>query len=298
MTRRARRSSATHRSGGQSRKKAARRFRLLRLLPRARTRGRFLRVLRGVPLYVQVAVALLVFVTAWLAINWTYQVVRKPSELWFPISDRYHKAPEQTWAAYGRLFETHSTHVITPELLAALAQAEGSGNPFVRTYWRWSFTPEPFEIYRPASSAVGMYQMTDATFDEARRYCVHDHAVVEDGPWYAWRSCWFNGFYTRVVPSHAIELAAAHLDRRVADTLARRAIPNAALEQKQNLAAVIHLCGASAGAVYASRGFVPAPAQRCGDHDIRTYLAKVNGFKKSFTQLRAARGKSEIVAAR
>ena len=43
----------------------------------------------------------------------------------------------------------------------------GTGNPVARTYWRWRATPEPFEVYRPASSAVGMYQITDGTFAEA-----------------------------------------------------------------------------------------------------------------------------------
>ena len=108
--------------------------------------------------------------------------------------------------------------MISPELLAALAQVEGSGNPVVRTYWRWSFNLKPFDVYRPASSAVGMYQITDGTFAEARRYCIHDHAVAQDGPWNDWQSCWFNRLYTRVIPSHAVELTAAYLDRSVAMT--------------------------------------------------------------------------------
>ena len=53
----------------------------------------------------------------------------------------------------------HATAVMTPELLAALAQVEGAGNPVARTYWRWQAGWNPFEVYRPASSAVGMYQM-------------------------------------------------------------------------------------------------------------------------------------------
>ena len=52
---------------------------------------------------------------------------------------------------------------------------EGSGNPVARTYWWWRFSWNPFEVYRPASSAVGMFQITDGTFAEARRYCIHDH---------------------------------------------------------------------------------------------------------------------------
>ena len=174
---------------------------------------------------------------------------------------------------------------MTPELLAALAQVEGSGNPVVRTYWRWSWDPRPFEVYRPASSAVGMYQITDGTFAEARHYCIHHHAVVEDGPWNDWRSCWFNRLYTRVVPAHAVELTAAYLDHTVTSVLERRGIAFATLQQKQDLAAVIHLCGAGAGDAYAGRRLRLLDGQRCGDHEVRGYVMRVNAMKRVFTDL-------------
>ena len=97
-----------------------------------------------------------------------------------------------------------------------------------------------------------MYQITDGTFAEARRYCIHHHSVVEDGPWNDWRSCWFNRLYTRVVPSHAVELTAAYLDHNVASILEQHHVNPATLQQKQDLAAVIHLCGAGAGEAYAA----------------------------------------------
>ncbi len=172
-------------------------------MPSKRTRQRWRRAWRSLPSVVQWPVALAAFVVVFLAVNWTYQVVRKPSELFFPIDTALHKTPEQTWRAYSSLFQRHATPVITAEFLAALAQVEASGNPVARTYWRWSFTLDPFSIYRPASSAVGMYQITDGTFEEASRFCIHDHEVVADGPWHAWRSCWLNSLYTRVIPSHA-----------------------------------------------------------------------------------------------
>ena len=100
-----------------------------------------------------------------------------------------------------------------------------------------------------------MYQITDATFEQAKRYCIHDHVVIEDGSRHDGRSCWFNRFYTRVLPSHAVELTAALLDRSVADTMARRRIAAATQAQKQDLAAIIHLCGAGVGDAYARRGF-------------------------------------------
>jgi hypothetical protein len=232
---------------------------------------------------VAVTVTLVVFV--WVGVNGFYQVVRKPSELFFPISGSLYKSSAQTWRAYGRLFRRHSTETITADFLAALAQIEGSGNPVVRTYWRWAWRADPFEVYRPASSAVGMLQITDGTFDEARRYCVHRHVVVEDGPWNDWRSCWFNSLYTRTVPSHAIEMTSAYLDRRVAGTLARFETPSATLAQKQRLAAVVHLCGAGSAAAYAQRGLRLVAGQRCGAHDLGRYLEKIEAMQAVFRRL-------------
>lgn len=232
-------------------------------------------------------VAVVAFVS-WAPINWAYQTSRKPSELFFPVSGVLTKTPPQTWRDYGGLFREHSTAVITPELLAALAQVEGNGNPVARTYWRWHVSWNPFEVYRPASSAVGMYQITDATFQAAKRYCIHDHVVVNDGPWHDTDSCWFNSLYTRVVPSHAIELTAAMLDRDVEALVARRKNPVVTLQQKQRLAAIIHLCGVGAGAAYVRRGFQVTAQQQCGDHDVARYLAKVSAMKRQFSRLAAA----------
>lgn len=225
--------------------------------------------------------------TLWVSVNWIYQVIRKPTELFFPVSGTLYKTPSETWSAYAPLFRRHATDVITAEFLAALAQVEGSGNPVVRTYWRWSWVTHPFEVYRPASSAVGMYQFTDGTFELAKRYCIHDHVVVEEGPWYAWRSCWFNELYFRVVPSHAIELTSAYLDRAVSRMLARRGIHRATRAQKQRLAALIHLCGAAAGERYARRGLELASNLRCGDHSARGYITRVEAIRDVFAALAA-----------
>ena len=240
------------------------------------------------PPLVRIVVGAVVILAVWSSVNWVYQVIRKPTELFFPVSGTLAKSPPETWRWYGPLFNQHSTAVITPELLAALAQVEGMGNPVAQTFWRWRLAWNPFELYQPASSAVGMYQITDGTFREAKRYCIHDHVVVEEGAWHDVGSCWFNVLYTRVVPSHAIEMTAALLDRRVASAMERHRIATATLGQKQNLAAVIHLCGAGAGDAYARRGFRLTARQRCGDHDVREYLVKVNAMKRQFARLAAA----------
>ena len=254
----------------------------------SRLAGRALVVLQGAPLTIRLVIGTALLVAVLAGVNWIVQVVRKPTELLFPVSASLSKTPAQTWRAYGSLFDKHSTAIIRPELLAALAQVEGSGNPIARTYWKWRFTWNPFEMYRPASSAAGMFQITDGTFAQARQFCIHDHIVVEEGAWYDPWSCWFNPLYTRVVPDHAVELTAALLDRAVARTLTRNGISTASLQQRQDLAAVIHLCGAGAGNTYAKRGFRLRRGERCGDHSVRGYLAEVNALRRQFAQITAS----------
>jgi len=267
------------------RPKRVRRRRTPRLAMRLARRAWF--AMRAAPLAVQIIAGTVLLVMVWGAVNWIVQVARKPTEV-FVASGSLVKAPAETWRQYGPLFDEHSTAVITPELLAALAQVESSGNPVARTYWRWRFSWNPFDVYRPASSAVGMFQLTDGTFAEARRYCIHDHIAFEDGPWDDPHSCWFNALYTRVVSAHAVEMTAALLDRTVARILARDRMTMASLQQRQNLAVVIHLCGDGAGGEYARRGFRFRTGQRCGDHDPRRYLAQVNALKRQFARMAAA----------
>ncbi|MDH5562095.1 MAG: lytic transglycosylase domain-containing protein [Nitrospirota bacterium] len=253
--------------------------------------GKCLRALRALmravlasPPLVRVVVISTLLLLLWLGVNWSFHAFLKPSEIFFPLDQSLNKRPVQTWKEYEALFREHATAVITPEFLAALAQVEGGGNPVARTYWRWQLTWNPLALYQPASSAVGMYQITDGTFREATRYCIHDHVVVEDGPWHDLRSCWFNSLYMRVLPSHAIELTAALLDRQVTQAIGPRQMDTVTLQQRQDLAAVIHLCGAGTGRAYAARGFRLTPNQRCGDHDLNNYLERINGLKHRFTK--------------
>ena len=259
-------------------------------LPTRATRRYWLRRLRRMPAVWRVVIALVIVTAVALAINGVYQVARKPTEIFFPVSGVLAKTPAETWREYGPAFRRYATPAIDEELLAALAQVEGSGNPLVRTYWRWSWAPGPFDLYRPASSAVGMYQITDGTFAEARHYCIHHHALMHEGAWNDWHSCWFNGLYLRIVPRDAIELTAAYLDLKVNAILAHDLRHSASVLQRQHLAAVVHLCGAGAAAVYAQRGFRLADGERCGAHDPREYLRRVDEMRGVFTRLALAAG--------
>ena len=125
---------------------------------------------------VRIASGTAILLAALALLNIAYHVIRKPTELFVFVGNSLDKDPSENWRQYGPLFRTYSTATITPELLAALAQVESSGNPVARTYWRWRWSFNPFAIYRPASTAVGLYQMTDPALSEAARFCVRGNA--------------------------------------------------------------------------------------------------------------------------
>ncbi len=232
---------------------------------------------------VRIAGTIAILLAAFALANLVYHVIRKPTELFFFVGHRLEKEPDETWRQYGALFRSLSTPTITPELLAALAQVESSGNPVDRTYWRWQWSFNPFAIYQPASSAVGLFQMTDGAYAEAARFCIREHAVTDTG-------CGFTSLTIRAIPSHAIELTSVYLDRHVADVLTRAPEVKASASEKQDLAAFIHLCGAGPATAFARRKFVMMTDERCGDHLVAAYVAKVNAMKRQFLRLAADGG--------
>ena len=234
--------------------------RLRTRLRRWRRRARWARErLARVPLIVQIAGGVVILLAVIALVNLVYHVILKPTELFAFIGHRLDKEPPETWRQYGPLFRTYSTNTITPELLAALAQVESSGNPVDRTYWRWRWSFNPFAIYQPASSAVGLFQMIDGAFAEAAKFCIRDHAVTDSG-------CGFTSLYIRTIPSHSIELASIYLDRNVAAVLARANDTKPSASQTQDLAAFIHLCGGGPATAFARRHFQMISGERCGDH--------------------------------
>ena len=255
--------------------------------PKARRRGgRWWRRLwaraRGLPPALRAFLALAVA----LALTVAYQVLHKPTEL-FAVVPTSPKAPVSTWSAYGALFREYSTDLITPELLASLVQIESAGDPLARTYWRWRWSWNPLGLYGPASTAVGLLQITDGTLAEAQHLCVRDHRVVREGPWRDPPACVFNDLYVRWLPSHAVEMTAAWLDQAVRETLGNH-LSRATPEQRRRLAAVIHLCGRRRGTAFARRGFRALPGERCGDHDLARYVARVGHLAGEFARLAAS----------
>jgi hypothetical protein len=236
--------------------------------------------LKALPKAIRMVVLSLVLVAVFFVTNLVYHVLHKPTEVLSPVSGGFNKTPVETWRAYAPLFREYSTASISPELLAALAQVESDGNPIANTYWRWNLTWNPYAVYQPASSGVGLYQMTDAAFAEAQRYCILHHTVVEDG-------CSSRALYSRVVPSRATELTAVFLDRKITAILGTRRTAKVSGQRKEQLAAIIHLCGAGPASAFVRRGFHLLPGERCGDHDVAAYLAEIEAMKQKFARLAA-----------
>ena len=243
-----------------------------------RSARRLVRRLRRLP---RPALALLAAASTALACI-AYQIVRKPTDLLAAVVPSAPKPPARTWAEYQPLFEAHATAIVRPELLAALAQAESGGDPLASPAWRFRWSANPFDVYGPPSSAVGLMQMTDGNLAEARQLCVHGHEVARAGAWHDLRACWLNGAYVRVVPGHAIEMTAAWLDASVREIGAGRGIRRMTPERERRLAAVVHLCGRARAAEFARRGFWFIPGERCGEHDVARYAARVESLFRTF----------------
>lgn len=217
-------------------------------------------------------------------LNVLVQVAKVPSQATGPFEPYFYKTPSTSWAIHGSVFRAHATDLMSPAFLAALAQVEAGGNPIATTYWVWRWSWNPFSWYAPASSAAGLFQITNGTFAESRRFCVHDGKAVAQGNWYQWRGCWFNFLYSRLSASHATEMTSAYLDRQTANLLAR-AKANPPTAMKRRAAAITHLCGLAQAERFVRAGFRLPKGQRCGDHSVARYLKNVETFEIEFERL-------------
>lgn len=231
---------------------------------------------------VEFAAASLILIVLLIAGNWVYQVWQKPTELIGLFDEHFHKNPTDTWSNYSEIFRDKATEVMTPTLLAALAQAESNGNPVVRTYWKWRWTTDPGRMYGPASGAAGMFQITQATFAEAKEFCVRDGQPRKNQEYEM--PCG-ETYYSRLLPSHAIEMTAARLHWQAEKILARFRSRRVSLVDKQNLAIVIHLCGVAKGEQMVRAGMRLSRLGRCGDHSPVVYVRQVRRLERLFRKI-------------
>ena len=162
----------------------------------------------------------------WATVNTVYQVIRKPTR----CSSRERHAQQATCRRRGastRRLPHRSTAAISPEFLAALAQVEASGNPVARAYWRWTWTLDPLDVYRPRRARSASIRSPTARSTRRAATASAGHPGGPGRPLVAWQSFWFNWLLFRIMPSHSVELTAAYLDRAVAGALARYRIRRA-----------------------------------------------------------------------
>ena len=253
--------------------------------------GRLMRAFRGAPRAVQVTVALLVALTLGLAVNWTYQVVRKPSELFFPVSGSFYKeSGRRRGAPTARCSARHSTARDVARPAGRARAGRGLGQPRRENLLALGSDARAVRNLSPRRRAPSAcIRSRTARLPIARRYCIHDHAVAVEGPWYdvsnrAGSTSSTRGRCRRTPWSSRRRISIVG----VAEMLGASSGRAATLQQQQNVAALIHLCGPGVAAAYARRGFAPAPGQRCGAHDVRGYLATVNAMRRVFSRRRVA----------
>ena len=225
---------------------------------------------------------LLFFGALLFAVNFVYQVYRNPAALLGAGEFGKAKTIKQTWASYRSDFYENSTEIMTPKYLAALAQVESAGNPWVTQNWKIKWNRGFKGLYAPISSSVGLYQFTTPTFEWAKKYCIHNGKVQTEGPWYQVNRCWFNSLYTRFLPSHSIEVASSYLDVQVRKLTKYQ---NVSDRNKRRLASIIHLCGVNKAKRFIRNGYHLPSMRYCGSHSVRNYVRKIERFERALRPL-------------
>jgi hypothetical protein len=227
--------------------------------------------------------------------NTIYHVVNKPTEIIGVFDTYYYKNPQLTWETYSSQFRKYSTPIITADFLAALAQAETGGNAIARTYWQWNLMPKHiFDIYAPASSAVGLYQITDGAFEEAQNYCVYQGKISVKG---TADECPTSKIYNRLKAEDSIEMTSAHLHLSVKKVLQKNHLRKVALRRKQDLAVIIHLCGINRADRYIKEHFRFAKDDQCGASHPAAYVTRVHRFAGTFKRYDDRDRKKEMMIA-
>lgn len=218
--------------------------------------------------------------------NWLYHAWNNPAIVlnhFRSVAGNAWKTPKGTWEKYGSLFIAHETQLMKAEFLAAIAQNESAGNPVATTYWRWKWSSNPLEWYAPASSSTGLFQYTKGTFQEAKKFCVHRGEPVLAGKWNDPSSCWFNSLYSRLIPSHAIEMTSARLQYLVNQQTQGKTFN---VTDQRKIATVIHLCGANKARRFVNARAAYSAIGRCGTHDPQLYFQRIDKLRRQFAKLR------------
>ena len=211
-------------------------------------------------------------------------VIRKPAHLLTPITKYFYKVPSETWNSYQGIFTSYETETLDAPFLAALAQAESAGNPIATPYWEFNFQQDILSFFRPASSSLGIYQMTYDTFQDAKRFCFVDGKIVMDLNKKELKNCWSNDFKFRFSVTDSVHLTSARLSYYTESILTKYR-KKASIKQRQQTAAIIQLCGPGKGEQFARSGFAVNQMGSCGSHSVAAYIKRVFKYKQTFVTM-------------
>jgi hypothetical protein len=77
-------------------------------------------------------------------------------------------------------------------------------------------------------------------------------------------------------------MTSAYLHTKVEQLLAGR---SASINKKQELATIVHLCGAERGEKFVKRGFRFIANEKCGSHSLKAYVERVQSLKSLFSKI-------------
>ena len=201
--------------------------------------------------------------------------------MFFPVAGVLDKMPAETWEAYAPLFREHSTAAVSARTAGGAGAGRGG---------RQSAGAHLLALEFLLESAVGLQARL-----ERRRHVPDDRSrrsPMRARPASTITSsstdCWFTGLYTpraaRATPSSSPRCPWTARARRFS---ARYPHAKVNAQQMQDLAALIHLCGAGVAQGLRAQRLPSAAGQRCGDHSAAQYLASVNTMMRQFRRLAA-----------
>tara|TARA_B100001248_G_C27399354_1_gene468667 strand:+ start:367 stop:1038 length:672 start_codon:yes stop_codon:yes gene_type:complete len=202
--------------------------------------------------------------------NIGYAIYEKPWQILHPISKQFKKVPYHTWQEYQADFQKYASPQLSASFLAALAQSESAGNPWATVYWQVNLSREIYRIFHPASSALGLYQITQGTMKEMKKYCWENGKAIRG-------NCFWNRFRMRLSSYDSIYLTSAYLNYWV------NRFPE--YRNKEKMAALIHLCGIEKVRRHMHRYGKVSKIQRCGSHRIKNYLSRIRSYQSKMQQL-------------
>lgn len=209
-------------------------------------------------------------------LNIAYQVYKKPTEVFRPFESLLIKSPLETWKSYSEDFKRFSTFRTPASFLAALAQVESAGNPWANSFWKFRWTTRWDQIFSPASTAVGLLQITEPTLKEAKEFCFVEGKIHRS------KNC-EQRWLSRLSARDSIELTSARMNYY----LRRITKKNTSKRNYEKLASVLHLCGLKKARLFTRMNFRFAVIGRCGLHRPQRYYQKISQMKYRFERIEA-----------